>query len=248
MSKDGLSDRELLARYAAQSCEAAFRELVRRHSRMVWSACRRWLGDGHLAEDAAQATFVVLARKARRLKEDAVISDWLHTTAHYIVKHLRRERARRERHEAAAVGRNGPAAAVAGASEAAAASWEEVRPLLDDALVTLPAESRQAITLHYLEGKGREDRDCQLAGVYSVLALRNAAGLDLTGGGRFRAARDRLAKLLPAIPGKGAEATAGELSALARVLLDVEGAPEEKALAALLESLPAGDEIGRAHV
>ena len=64
MSRKRASDSELLRRWVSEGCEDAFRDLVARHSGMVYSACARWLGDDHLAEDAAQAVFIVLARKA----------------------------------------------------------------------------------------------------------------------------------------------------------------------------------------
>ena len=68
-----MTDRQLLAEYAASGSETAFSELVRRHMDMVYSTCLRVLGDKHAAEDATQATFAVLARKAGRLGRGAVL-------------------------------------------------------------------------------------------------------------------------------------------------------------------------------
>src|SRR5205823_1967755 len=78
---EGLPDRELLRRFAQQGDQAAFAELVRRHGPMVLSVCRRILHDGHDAEDAFQATFLILARKAASRKWRESVGPWLHRVA-----------------------------------------------------------------------------------------------------------------------------------------------------------------------
>src|SRR5688572_16202696 len=74
-------DAELLARFA-RGDEAAFAELVRRHGPMVLGVCRRLLRDGHAAEDAFQATFLLLVRKARSLRQPDRLGPWLHGVAY----------------------------------------------------------------------------------------------------------------------------------------------------------------------
>src|SRR4051794_25792085 len=74
-------DALLLERFVLSGDESAFSSLVERHGAMVWSTCRRVAGDAHAAEDAFQATWLVLARKARSLKDGGSLPGWLHRVA-----------------------------------------------------------------------------------------------------------------------------------------------------------------------
>src|SRR5262245_43743752 len=76
-----LPDRELLRRFADEDDQAAFAALVGRHSNMVLGVCRRALPTVQDAEDACQATFLLLARKAKGVRWQASVANWLHTTA-----------------------------------------------------------------------------------------------------------------------------------------------------------------------
>ena len=96
------TDRELLAEYAGSRSEAAFAELVRRHAGKVHAAAVRILGDPHAAEDASQAAFLLLARRAARLGGREAVSGWLLKTASFVAAHALRERSRRARREEAA--------------------------------------------------------------------------------------------------------------------------------------------------
>src|SRR5439155_21139079 len=75
------TDDQLLDRFVTQRDETAFAVLVRRHGPMVLAVCRRVLRDGHAAEDAFQATFLVLARRARALGRQPCLGPWLHGVA-----------------------------------------------------------------------------------------------------------------------------------------------------------------------
>src|SRR5205814_1721554 len=77
----GLTDTQLLERYIVRRDELAFEALVRRHGSMVLGVCRRALDDPNDAEDAFQAAFLLLARKARSIRVDGSIGGWLHRVA-----------------------------------------------------------------------------------------------------------------------------------------------------------------------
>src|SRR5947208_1474302 len=77
----GVSDRELLRRFAEGGEQAAFAALVQRHTGLVYGVCRRALSHPQDAEDACQATFLVLARKAKSEQWQSSIANWLYTTA-----------------------------------------------------------------------------------------------------------------------------------------------------------------------
>jgi RNA polymerase sigma factor (sigma-70 family) len=92
---DGRSDEELLARFIAAREEAAFTALVRRHGPMVLGVCQRVLHNRQDAEDAFQATFVVLARRAPSLREPARLGSWLYVVASRVARTARERAARR---------------------------------------------------------------------------------------------------------------------------------------------------------
>ena len=98
----GLSDRQLIERFLARrddSAEAAFAALVARHGPMVLGVCRQLLGDHHHAEDAFQAAFLVLARKARSLRDPDRLATWMYGVALRTARKARTRLARRRRHE-----------------------------------------------------------------------------------------------------------------------------------------------------
>jgi RNA polymerase sigma-70 factor (ECF subfamily) len=89
-----LGDGDLLERFRRGREEAAFTLLVQRHGSMVLNACRRILGDDHDAEDAFQATFLVLVRKAGTIRKETSLSSWLHVVATHIAHKARAQSAR----------------------------------------------------------------------------------------------------------------------------------------------------------
>lgn len=139
-----LPDLELLQRFHRHHEEAAFRTLVRRHGALVLDVCRAVLGNGPDAEDAFQATFLVLARKPDSIRKGASLASWLHGVAHRTALRMRTRCATRTRHEARAP--------VRADVSAAALTWAEVRQVLHEELGHIPARYRDALVLCYLEG------------------------------------------------------------------------------------------------
>src|SRR5450759_1788901 len=95
----GFSDRDLLERFVNARDEAAFTVLIERHGPMVLGVCRRALPNFHDAEDACQATFLVLARKAASVRKKTSLGTWLHGVACRVAANLKRDHARRKTRE-----------------------------------------------------------------------------------------------------------------------------------------------------
>jgi hypothetical protein len=96
----GMGDPQLLERFVAgdePAAQVAFAALVRRHGPMVMTVCRQWLADPHAAEDAFQATFLVLARKAHRLRQPDLLGPWLHVVATRTARKARASERMRDR-------------------------------------------------------------------------------------------------------------------------------------------------------
>jgi RNA polymerase sigma factor (sigma-70 family) len=142
------TDGDLLDRYLRGRDEAAFELLVRRHGALVLGVCRRTLQDTHAAEDAFQATFLVLARKARSVRQTTV-AGWLYRVALRV--------AVRARHGALRRGlREQPLAHEPAAAEPDRLAGIELRAVLDDELRRLPERFRLPVLLCYVEGQTTE--------------------------------------------------------------------------------------------
>src|SRR5918998_774306 len=94
-----LSEGQLLERFLARGDEGAFEAILRRHGPMVLGVCRRLLADPHDVEDAFQATFLVLVRKAGSLRRDDLLGQWLYGVAHRVAVRARAKAARRRTQE-----------------------------------------------------------------------------------------------------------------------------------------------------
>src|SRR5437879_798987 len=97
---DDLPDQELLRRFSSGHEERVFRVLLRRHGAMVLDVCRHVLGNPEDAEDAFQATFLVLAQKAGSIRKTSALGSWLHGVAYRTALKAQAECARRRKHEA----------------------------------------------------------------------------------------------------------------------------------------------------
>jgi RNA polymerase sigma factor (sigma-70 family) len=169
----GLSDGQLLARFVAARDEDAFAALVRRHGRMVLGVCRRLLGGLHDAEDAFQATFLVLARRAAAVVRRESVAAFLHGVACRVAREALAVRARRRARERQVEELPHPAAAPADVQD-----W---RPLLDRELQRLPEKYRLAVVLCELEGRPRKEAARQLGVPEGTLSSRLAAARRLLG-------------------------------------------------------------------
>src|SRR5579872_5050031 len=143
-------DAELLHAWLSRRDDAAFAALVRRHGPMVLNVCRRTLHHRQDAEDAFQATFLLLARKAGSVRELAALAAWLHGTAYRMALSVKRAAARRRAHEGRSQARRPP-------GPSAELAWREVQALLEEEVQRLPEKCRTVFVLCCLESKGRAE-------------------------------------------------------------------------------------------
>ena len=186
-------DAVLLRRYVEEGSENAFSELVGRYVNLVYAgALRRTQGDPHHAAEVAQQVFTTLARHARRLVDHPALGAWLHTaTRNAAINLMKSEQRRRQRETVAA---EDPTRAAESDPE-----WDQLRPVLDDAIDQLPEHDRAAIVLRFLE-----QRDYRQVG--AVLRVSEDAA-------RMRAER-ALEKLRRILSRRGVTSTAAALGLL----------------------------------
>ncbi len=166
-------DGELLERFARGGDEAAFAALMQRHGPLVWGTVRRVLGREHDAEDAFQATFLVLARKARSVRRTASVGSFLYGVAYRLAVRARADAARRGRHERRAAEQAAPSAC------AEDVTWRELREVLDAELARLPERYRAPLLLCYLEGQTQDEAARQLGWKKRTVKARLDHGRDL---------------------------------------------------------------------
>lgn len=165
----GTSDAQLLASFIDQKDEIAFAALVHRHSPMVWSVCRRAVRHEQDAEDAFQATFLVLAVKATSINPRHLVANWLFGVAHrtaskarvLTAKRRRREMLLAEKLEGKAVQEN---------------PWRDIWPVIDEELSRLPDKYRMPVFLCDIEGKTIRESTLQLGWPQGTFAGRLARG------------------------------------------------------------------------
>jgi RNA polymerase sigma factor (sigma-70 family) len=128
----GRTDGQLLEDYISRRDQAAVAALVRRHGPMVWDVCRRVLRNHHDAEDAFQATFLVLVRKAASIASRELVANWLYGVAHQTALKARATAAKRKERERQVTEMPEPAVTQQD-------PWRDLQPLLDEELSRLPA-------------------------------------------------------------------------------------------------------------
>jgi RNA polymerase sigma factor (sigma-70 family) len=174
---DGPSDGQLLEDFLSRRDEAALAALVRRHGPMVWGTCRRVLRNHHDAEDAFQAAFLVLVRRAASIRPGERVGNWLHGVALRTALKARATAARRRERERQVSQLPEPAVACQD-------DRHDLRHLLDEELSRLPEKYRVLLVLCDLEGKTRKE------------VARQLGCPEGTVGGRLARARQLLAKRL----------------------------------------------------
>jgi RNA polymerase sigma factor (sigma-70 family) len=147
------NDEQLLEQFVNlddETAENAFRAIVLRHGPMVLGVCRHVLSQHQDAEDAFQATFLVLSRKADSIRDPRVLARWLYEVAYRIAIRARADDGRRRAHER----QGGQMAATVSIEDH---GWGELRPVLHEEVNRLPEKYRTPVILSYLEGKTNEE-------------------------------------------------------------------------------------------
>jgi len=188
-----MDDMALLREYADRDSEKAFETLVSRRLGFVYSAALRQVRDPGLAEEVAQAVFVILARKAGRISERTILTGWLFKTTRFTALAQQRATARRRQHELEM-----PTEAIVPPS-ASEAAWDQLSPMLDEALAGLGEADREVVLLRFFE-------NCSFAEVGSRLNIGEEAA-------RKRVAR-ALGKLRKCFSRRGAGLTTAIIAAV----------------------------------
>src|SRR5579864_127069 len=161
-----LSDQQLLQFFAHDRNEDAFAALVERHSRLVMGVCRHVLQHAQDAEDAFQATFLVLACKARSIRKPEALTSWLHGVAYRMALKAKRDAARKSMRSGLSEAAINPTAVEP--------TWRDVQAILDAEIERLPEKYRTAFILCCLENQGRAEAARQLGIKEGTLSSRLA--------------------------------------------------------------------------
>jgi RNA polymerase sigma factor (sigma-70 family) len=163
----GLTDAELLRRYVAERDESAFAAILGRHGRLVWRVCRLASPREEDAEDAFQATFLVLARRPGAVRKAGSVGSWLYGVAHRLAVRAGQRARKRQARERLAAARE-PAEACGDLA------WREVQSVLDEEVRRLPEKYRTPFVLCLLEGRTREDAAWEIGCAEGTVSSRIA--------------------------------------------------------------------------
>ncbi|MBM3983282.1 MAG: sigma-70 family RNA polymerase sigma factor, partial [Planctomycetes bacterium] len=173
-----LDDRALLARFAERRDQLAFEHLVKRHGALVLGVCRRAVRDWHLAEDAFQAVFLVLARDPARAGGAASVGGWLFGVARRVGLAARRRELRRAMRDSLH-SRAQSQGADAPRSPELQTDFDDLLRVLDEELAALPDEARAALVACFLEERTQDEAARELGWSLSTLRRRLEHGKEL---------------------------------------------------------------------
>ena len=165
-------DMELVREYAAGQSESAFVALVERHASLVHSAAQRQVHDPQLAEEITQAVFIILARKAASLPPRTVLPSRLYRTTRFAASNVLKQEVRRQRREQEA-----QMEAMAAQTESGQ-EWEQMSPLLDEAMAQLREQDRNALVLRYFQNKSLKEVGVEMGLEERAAQKRVARGLE----------------------------------------------------------------------
>src|SRR5688572_26756083 len=165
-----MDDWQLLQDYVERDSETAFRTLVNRYVNLVYSVALRQVGDAHLAEEVAQAVFILLARKARGFRPSVVLSGWLFRTTRFVASRAVRTEQRRQRREQEAFTMQ--------QLIAPDDTWKRISPVLDEALEQLGETDRNALLLRFFNDQSHRETAAALGLSEDAAKKRVARALD----------------------------------------------------------------------
>jgi RNA polymerase sigma factor (sigma-70 family) len=147
-----MDDLELLWEFGRSGDQAAFARVAERHASLIYSAALRQVRDPHVAEDVTQAVLIILMNKAAKLPAGTIVPGWLVKVTRYAALDALKMEARRKKHEHKAASMRQETT-----TEDQPPRWDQVSPLLDEALTRLRMEDRDAVVLRYILGKTPEE-------------------------------------------------------------------------------------------
>lgn len=220
---DEMSDGELLKLYQQGQDEAAFAALVRRHGRLIASACHQLLDDAADVDDVFQATFLVFVREAKRIRDGAALGGWLYRVAYRIALRLRQKRSRQFE-------------LVDAAEQEPDLSWRDACAVLHAELDRLPDKFRLPLVLCYLDGRSRDEAAKHLGWSEGMVKGRLERGRNLLRSRLVRRGVSLSAGLLGVLSAKRADAVAPHL--VNSVVEFATKPPARSAVIALAQGVP----------
>ncbi|HSI32508.1 MAG TPA: sigma-70 family RNA polymerase sigma factor, partial [Tepidisphaeraceae bacterium] len=254
-------DMRLLRKYVDHGSQAAFADLTAKHLPWVYAMCRRALRDKHLAEDASQAVFVLLARRAATLSDQTRVAGWLFNTTRFVLKDVRKSEGRFQRRQSVAREQARERMVDPGPVDPADRIDPRLQQALDDGLAHLAERDRQALMMHFYEAltlpqmadrlgitrdgaKKRVGR--ALARLRQLLGTKKKTGLSIAALALLLRGRDTLAALPPDL--YASTVAAGTVPGAAPALVEQILAGVAKAMAAASHKLLRAVLLGQAVV
>jgi RNA polymerase sigma factor (sigma-70 family) len=161
----------LLAEFARSESEPAFATLAARHVNLVHSAALRFTGNPHHAQEITQAVFLILARKAGSISRKTILSGWLYQTARLTAANFVKAETRRQQREQEAYMQST-------LNEPSDMAWQQIAPLLDEAMSGLGETDRNAVVLRFFENKTAQQVGAALRLTEAAAHKRTARALD----------------------------------------------------------------------